>query len=98
MTDKTLTSLITKVHGLEEAYEEMNMKVTLLIHSVNNLYDEVYRDKSCCNCESASEEDAEEDAEEEPVAVEDREAENEIASVADVILAIAEELERRKKL
>lgn len=96
MTDKTLTSLITKVQRLGEDYEKMSAKIDLLIHSVNNLYDEVYRDVDCCNCKSASEE---EDAEEEePAAAEDREAENEIASVADVILAIAEELERRKKL
>ena len=95
MTDKTLTSLVTKVQRLGEDYEKMSAKIDLLIHSVNNLYDEVYRDVDCCNCESASDE---EDAEDEPVAAEDREAENEIASVADVILAIAEELERRKKL
>lgn len=95
MTDKTLTSLVTKVQRLGEDYEKMSAKIDLLIHSVNNLYDEVYRDVDCCNCKSASEE---EDAEDEPVAAEDREAENEIASVADVILAIAEELERRKKL
>ena len=95
MTDKTLTSLITKVQRLGEDYEKMSAKIDLLIHSVNNLYDEVYRDVDCCNCKSASEE---EDAEDEPVAAEDREAESEIASVADVILAIAEELERRKKL
>ena len=95
MTDKTLTSLITKVQRLGEDYEKMSAKIDLLIHSVNNLYDEVYRDVDCCNCKSASEE---EDVEEEPVAAEDREAENEIESVADVILAIAEELERRKKL
>lgn len=95
MTDKTLTSLVTKVQRLGEDYEKMSAKIDLLIHSVNNLYDEVYRDVDCCNCKSASDE---EDAEDEPVAAEDREAENEIASVADVILAIAEELERRKKL
>lgn len=96
MTDKTLTSLVTKVQRLGEEYEKMSAKIDLLIHSVNNLYDEVYRDVDCCNCKSVSEE--EEDAEDEPVAAEDKEAENEIASVADVILAIAEELERRKKL
>lgn len=95
MTDKTLTSLITRVQRLGEDYEKMSAKIDLLIHSVNNLYDEVYRDVDCCNCKSTSEE---EDAEDEPTAAEDREAENEIASVADVILAIAEELERRKKL
>ena len=96
MTDKTLTSLITKVQRLGEDYEEMSAKVDLLIHSVNNLYDEVYKDKGCCNCDNASEE--EEDMEEEPVAGEDEKAEDKIESVADVILAIAEELERRKKL
>ena len=95
MTDETLTSLITKVQRLREDYEKMSAKIDLLIHSVNNLYDEVYRDVDCCNCKSASEE---EDAEDEPVAAEDKETENEIESVADVILAIAEELERRKKL
>lgn len=95
MTDKTLTSLITKVQRLGEDYEKMSAKIDLLIHSVNNLYDEVYRDVDCCNCKSASDE---EDVEDEPAAAEDKEAENEIASVADVILAIAEELERRKKL
>ena len=95
MTDKTLTSLVTKVRKLEEDYENMSAKIDLLIHSVNNLYDEVYRDVDCCNCKSASEE---EDAEDEPVAAEDKEPENEIESVADVTLAIAEELERRKKL
>ena len=96
MTDKTLTSLITKVRRLEEDYEGMSSKIDLLIHSVNNLYDEVYRDTDCCNCKSASEEEDVE--EEEPVAAEDKEAEDKIESVADVILAIAEELERRKKL
>ena len=95
MTDETLTSLITKVQRLREDYEKMSAKIDLLIHSVNNLYDEVYRDVDCCNCKSASDE---EDAEDEPVAAEDKETENEIGSVADVILAIAEELERRKKL
>lgn len=95
MTDKTLTSLITRVQRLGEDYEKMSAKIDLLIHSVNNLYDEVYKDVDCCNCKSASEE---EDVEDEPTAAEDREAESEIASVADVILAIAEELERRKKL
>ena len=95
MTDKTLTSLVTKVRKLEEDYEKMSAKIDLLIHSVNNLYDEVYRDVDCCNCKSSSDE---EDAEDEPVAAEDKETESEIASVADVILAIAEELERRKKL
>lgn len=95
MTDKTLTSLITRVQRLGEDYEKMSAKIDLLIHSVNNLYDEVYRDVDCCNCKSTSEE---EDVEDEPTAAEDREAENEIASVADVILAIAEELERRKRL
>ena len=94
MTDKTLTSLITKVQRLGEDYEEMSAKVDLLIHSVNNLYDEVYKDKGCCNCDNASEEDMEE----EPVAAEDEKAEDKIESVADVILAIAEELEKRKKL
>ena len=97
MTDKTLTSLITKVRRLEEDYEGMSSKIDLLIHSVNNLYDEVYRDTDCCNCKSASEEE-EEDVEDEPVAAEGKETENEIESVADVILAIAEELVRRKKL
>ena len=95
MADKAFTALLAKVRRLEEDYEEMSSKIDLLIHSVNNLYDEVYRDVDCCNCKSASEE---EDVEEEPAAAEDKEAENEIASVADVIIAIAEELERRKKL
>lgn len=97
MTDKTLTSLITKVRRLEEDYEGMSSKIDLLIHSVNNLYDEVYRDTDCCNCKNASEEE-EEDVEDEPVAAEDKKTENEIEGVADVILAIAEELERRRKL
>ena len=95
MTDKTLTSLITKVRRLEEDYEGMSSKIDLLIHSINNLYDEVYKDKSCCNCKSMPEE---EDVEDESTATEDKETGNEIESVADVILAIAEELERRKKL
>lgn len=96
MTDKTLTSLITKVQRLGEDYEAMSSKIDLLIHSVNNLYDEVYKDKSCCNCKNMPEE--EEDVEDESTATEDKETGNEIESVADVILAIAEELERRKKL
>lgn len=96
MIDKTLTSLITKVQRLEEDYEAMSSKIDLLIHSVNNLYDEVYKDKGCCNCKSMPEE--EEDVEDESTATEDKETGNEIESVADVILAIAEELERRKKL
>ena len=96
MIDKTLTFLLEKIHRLEADYEEMSAKVDLLIHSVNNLYDEVYKDKNCCNCDNASEE--EEGMEEESVAAEDERAEDKIESVADVILAIAEELERRKKL
>lgn len=95
MADKTITFLLEKMHRLEKDYEEMSAKVDLLIHSVNNLYDEIYKDKNCCNCDSVSEE---EDIEEEPVAAEDEEAEDNIESVADVILAIAEELERRRKL
>ena len=97
MADKTITLLLEKIHRLEADYEEMSAKVDLLIHSVNNLYDEVYKDKGCCNCDNASEEE-EEGMEEEPVAAEDEKAEDKIESVADVILAIAEELERRKKL
>ena len=96
MIDKTITSLLAKVRRLEEDYEGMSAKIDLLIHSINNLYDEVYKDKSCCNCKSMPEE--EEDVEDESTATEDKETENEIESVADVILAIAEELERRKKL
>ena len=96
MIDKTLTSLLAKVRRLEEDYEGMSSKIDLLIHSINNLYDEVYKDKSCCNCKSMPEE--EEDVEDESTATEDKETGNEIESVADVILAIAEELERRKKL
>ena len=95
MADKTITFLLEKMRRLEEDYEEMSAKVDLLIHSVNNLYDEIYKDKNCCNCDNVSEE---EDIEEEPVAAEDEEAEDNIESVADVILAIAEELERRRKL
>ena len=99
MADKTITFLLEKIHRLEADYEEMSAKVDLLIHSVNNLYDEVYKDKNCCNCDNASEEEEEEEGmEEEPVAAEDERAEDKIESVADVILAIAEELERRKKL
>lgn len=97
MADKTITFLLEKMHRLEKDYEEMSAKVDLLIHSVNNLYDEVYKDKNYCNCDIASEEE-EEDVEEEPVAAEDEEVENKVESVADVILAIAEELERRRKL
>ena len=97
MADKAFASLLAKVRRLEEDCEEMSSKIDLLIHSINNLYDEVYKDKSCCNCKSMSEEE-EEDMEDEPTATEDKETENEIESVADVILAIAEELERRKKL
>ena len=96
MADKTITLLLEKIHRLEADYEEMSAKVDLLIHSVNNLYDEVYKDKGCCKCDNASEE--EEDMEEESVAAEDEKAEDKIESVADVILAIAKELERRKKL
>ena len=95
MADKTITFLLEKMHRLEKDCEEMSAKVDLLIHSVNNLYDEVYKDKNCCNCSNVSEE---EDVEEEPVAAEDKEVENKVESVADVILAIAEELERRRKL
>lgn len=96
MADKAFASLLAKVRRLEEDCEEMSSKIDLLIHSINNLYDEVYKDKSCCNCKSMSEE--EEDMEDEPTAAEDEEAEDKIESVADVILAIAEELEKRKKL
>ena len=95
MADKTITFLLEKIHRLEEDYEEMSARVDLLIHSVNNLYDEVYGDGSDDSYEDALKDKS---VEEEPVATEEGREENKIESVADVILAIAEELERRKKL
>ena len=41
MADKAFAALLAKVRRLEEDYEEMSAQVDLLIHSVNNLYDEV---------------------------------------------------------
>lgn len=95
MADKAFTALLAKVRRLEEDYEKMSAKVDLLIHSVNNLYDEVYRDGDYDSYEDTLEGESVKD---EPAVIEDEKEEGKIESVADVILAIAEELERRKKL
>ena len=95
MADKTITFLLEKMRRLEEDYEEMSAKVDLLIHSVNNLYDEVYEDRDCDSYRDTLEGESVKD---EPAVIEDEKEENKIESVADVILAIAEELEKRKKL
>ena len=95
MADKAFVALLAKVRRLEEDYEKLNTKVDLLIHSVNNLYDEVYRDGDCDSYGDTLEGESVKD---EPAVIEDEKEENKIESVADVILAIAEELEKRKKL
>ena len=95
MADKAFVALLAKVRRLEEDYEKLNTKVDLLIHSVNNLYDEVYEDRDCDSYRDTPEGESVKD---EPAVIEDEKEENKIESVADVILAIAEELEKRKKL
>ena len=95
MADKAFVALLAKVRRLEEDYEKLNTKVDLLIHSVNNLYDEVYEDRDCDSYEDTLEGES---VKNEPAVTEDEKEEGKIESVADVILAIAEELERRKKL
>ena len=95
MADKAFVVLLAKVRRLEEDYEKLNTKVDLLIHSVNNLYDEVYEDRDCDSYRDTLEGESVKD---EPAVTEDEKEEGKIESVADVILAIAEELEKRKKL
>ena len=95
MADKAFVALLAKVRRLEEDYEEMSAKVDLLIHSVNNLYDEVYRDGDYDSYKDTLEGES---VKNEPAVTEGEKEEGKIESVADVILAIAEELERRKKL
>lgn len=96
MADKAFASLLAKMRRLEEDYEEMSAKVDLLIHSVNNLYDEVYSKNSNCGCGGCK--STSEDIDEEPTDTDVEETGNKVEGIADVILAIVEELERRKRL
>ena len=96
MADKAFASLLAKMRRLEEDYEEMSAKVDLLIHSVNNLYDEVYGKNSSCSCGGCK--STPEDTDEEPTDTGVEETGDKVEGIADVILAIAEELERRKRL
>lgn len=84
MDDSQYKALIQKMGKLEKRYEELDEKVTLLIHSVNALYEDIDVDGIDDDIES----------EEEGEAIEDKPKN---MSIADLILAVAEELSKDKE-
>lgn len=84
MDDLQYKSLIQRIGKLEKRYEELDEKVTLLIHSVNVLYEDIDADDTDDNVEP----------EEEGEATEDKPKN---MSIADLILAVAEELSKDKE-
>ena len=84
MDDSQYKALIQRMGKLEKRYEELDEKVTLLIHSVNALYEDIDVDDIDDNIEP----------EEEDEAIEDKPKN---ISIADLILAVAEELSKDKE-
>lgn len=84
MDDSQYKALIQRMGKLEKHYEELDEKVTLLIHSVNALYEDIDVDDIDDNIEP----------EEEDEAIEDKPKN---ISIADLILAVAEELSKDKE-
>ena len=84
MDDSQYKALIQRMGKLEKRYEELDEKVTLLIHSVNALYEDIDVDDIDDNIE----------LEEEGEAIEDKPKN---ISIADLILAVAEELSKDKE-
>ena len=84
MDDSQYKALIQRMGKLEKRYEELDEKVTLLIHSVNALYEDIDVDGIDDNIES----------EEEGEAIEDK---SKNMSIADLILAVVEELSKDKE-
>lgn len=84
MDDSQYKALIQRISKLEKRYEELDEKVTLLIHSVNALYEDIDVDDIDDNT----------GLEEEDEAIEDKPKN---ISIADLILAVAEELSKDKE-
>ena len=84
MDDSQYKALIQRMGKLEKRYEELDEKVTLLIHSVNALYEDIDVDDIDDNT----------GLEEEGEAIEDK---PKSMSIADLILAVAEELSKDKE-
>ena len=84
MDDSQYKALIQRMGKLEKRYEELDEKVTLLIHSVNALDEDIDVDGIDDDIES----------EEEGEAIEDKPKN---MSIADLILAVAEELSKDKE-
>ena len=84
MDDLQYKSLIQRIGKLEKRYEELDEKVTLLIHSVNVLYEDIDADDTDDNVEPEEEDEATEDKPKN-------------MSIADLILAVAEELSKDKE-
>lgn len=84
MDDSQYKALIQRMGKLEKRYEELDEKVTLLIHSVNALYEDIDVDDIDDNIEP----------EEEDETIEDKPKN---MSIADLILAVAEELSKDKE-
>ena len=85
MDDLQYKALIQKISKLEKHYEELDEKVTLLIHSVNALYEDIDMNDVDTNDDVEPEEDE---------MVEDK---LKSVSIADLILAVAEELAKDKE-
>ena len=85
MDDLQYKALIQKISKLEKHYEELDEKVTLLIHSVNALYEDTDMNDADTNDDVEPEEDE---------MVEDK---LKSVSIADLILAVAEELAKDKE-
>ena len=85
MDDLQYKTLIQKINKLEKHYEELDEKVTLLIHSVNTLYEDIDMNDADTNDDVEPEEDE---------MVEDK---LKSVSIADLILAVAEELAKDKE-
>lgn len=97
MVDTSYTALSKRIAALEKDYESLESKVDLLIHSVNNLYDEVYKDNSGCCCHAGDDEGIEDPDASDVSSVKEDKADTGIEGIADIILALFEALEERKK-
>ena len=97
MADTSYTALSKRIVALERDYESLESKVDLLIHSVNNLYDEVYKDNSGCYCHAEDDEEIEDPDTPDASSVKENKADTGIEGIADIILALFEALEERKK-
>lgn len=96
MADISYTALSKRIATLEKNYESLEQKVDLLIHSVNNLYDEIDKNNSCCYHAEDDEELDVPGTSATPSVKEDK-LDTSTEGIADIILALFEALEERKK-